>query len=456
MLLQSKKIAGVFLLSLLYWLYLSQTTRMDIAVDSIGYEQLGRMLYSQGWISYFITGPNREPLYPLLIAASMHIEHATGLAYVKIMAVFGVMILFLTQALTYKILRLLNIRDGICILVLAYLALSPALNNAAFSLFSEIAVFPIILGIILTSADAWEAISQNKREQSLIYGALLGILLTAATLVKGIFECISPAYLIIFFTMVFLTEKTKKIATLLLCLAAAFSFYYVPITDYKWLNKQYNGNFAITNRASLALYGDTAQRMAPLTFNSFAEALAYVPGEGICKGIFGPKGCDFWSFQKCDELGTEKQIELSGPHLSLEKINDALIEASAQKALQNPLQYALMTFLEGFKMFFWESTKVGFVSYPNWLQNIYDIKILNNVLRFFLSLMTLLAVISLWCQALNPPRSPIVFLIGLLVFLYILFFSFFFIVNRYTLPIAPLYLIAIGLWINNLASKKIN
>jgi hypothetical protein len=454
MLLQSKKIAGVFLLSLLYWLYLSQTTRMSITADAICYESLGRMIYSQGWISYFTTGPNREPLYPLLIAASMHIGHITGLAYVKIMALFGVIILFLTQALCYKILRLLNIRNSICVLVLAYLALSPALNNAAFSLFSEIAAFPIILGIVLISANAWDAITQNKREQALIYGALLGILLTAATLVKGIFECISPAYLIIFFATVFLTDKTKKIATLLLCLAAAFSFYYVPITDYKWLNKQYNGNFAITNRASLALYGDTAQRMAPLTFERFAEALAYVPGEGVCNGIFGPRECDFWSFQKCDELGTEKQIELNIHHLSLEKINSALIKASAQKALQKPLQYALMTFLEGFKMFFWESTKVGFVDYPVWLQNIYDTKMLNNGLRFFASLMTLIAVISLWVSTLRSPRSPISFLIGQMVLLYIVFFSFFFIVTRYALPIAPLYLIAIGVWLNNLASKK--
>jgi len=461
MLLQTKKIAAVILLSLLYWLYLSLTTRMDIVFDSISYESLGRMIYSQNWIAYFTTSPyhgtlpNREPLYPLLIAASMHIEHITGLAYVKIMAFFGIMILFLTQVLTYRILRLLNIRNGICVFVLSYLAFSPALNNAAFSLFSEIAALPIILGIILISAGAWEAILQNKRNEALIYGTLLGILLTAATFIKAVFECISPVYLIVFFATVFLINKTKKISTLLLCLAAAVSFFYIPITGYKLLNKQYNGNFAVTNRGSWALYGNTDRRMEPLTIKRFAEALSYVPGEGVCNGLFGTKECSFWNSLNSDNLGFAKQKELSSQHLSDDKINAVLLKASAQKALSNPFQYIPLTFIEGLKMFFWESTKIGFVSYPSWLQKIYDIKALGNGLRFVVSIMTIIAVFSLWAQALKAQAPPVVFLIGMLVSLYILFFSFFFILTRYALPIAPLYLIAIGLWLNNLGSKKI-
>ena len=429
---------------------------MVIAFDSIGYESLARMIYTNGWVSYFTTGPNREPLYPLVVAASMHIGHTTSLAYVRIMAIFGVMIMFLTQALTYKILRLLNIRNGICMVVLAYLTLSPALNNAAFSLYSEIAALPIILGIILTSAGAWDSIAQTQRQRALVYGALLGILLTLATFIKAVFECITPAYLIIFFTTVFLTDKAKKITTLLLCLAAAISFFYVPITGYKWLNKQYNGNFAITNRGPWALYGSTARRMEPLTLKRFAEALAFAPGEGVCNSLFGPKECDFWSYRKSDEFGLAKQGELSSQPLSPEKINATLLSLSAQKALHNPFQYTLLTFIEGLKMFFWESTKVGFVSYPHWLQKIYDIKILNNGLRFFASLVSLIAVLSLWRQAFVSQRSsPVGFLMGVLIFLYILFFSFFFILTRYALPIAPLYLISIGVWINNLAPKKI-
>jgi len=424
---------------------------MVIVWDAAWYESLGRMIYAQGWIPYFTTGPNNEPLYPLLIAASMSFEHITGLAYVKIMPVFGVTILFLTQVLAYKILRLLNIRNGVCILILTYLALSPALNNAAFSLFSEIAAFPFILGIVLTSFYAWEAIKQNKRQRALIYGVLLGTLLTAATFIKAVFECITPAYLIIFLTSVFLTDKKTRAEhtrPLLLCVTAALIFFYVPVTGYKWLNLHYNGNFAITDRGSWALYGNTARRMEPLTLKRFAEALAFVPGEGVCNSLFGPKECDFWSFRKSDEFGLAKRGELNNQHLSPKKMNASLISLSAQKALQNPFQYALLTFIEGLKMFFWESTKVGFVSYPDWLGKIYTIKIFNNGLRFFASLLSLIAVLSIWLGALTPQRSPIAFLMGVLIFLYILFFSFFFILTRYALPIAPLYLIAIGVWIN--------
>jgi len=443
-------ILTVFLLSLAYWFYLAFNTQMIICFDSINYQDLGRLIQNHGFLAYFKNGPNREPLYPFLVSASMAIEQITGLAYVKIMAIFGVLIMFLTQVLTYRILRILNIGTGICVLVLSYFALSPALNNASFSLYSEITALPIILGIIMTSAVAWEAITKNKRQEALIYGALLGMILTLATFVKAAFECITPVYLIIFFACVIASEAKqsfKRITTLLFCLAAAFSFFYVPITGYKWLNLHYNGNFAITNRGSWALYGSTARRMEPLTFKRFAEALAYAPGEGVCNSLFGAQECDFWSYRKSDEFGYAKSNDSSA----------TLINLSTQKALHNPFQYTLLTAIEGLKMFFWESTQIGFVSYPHWLQKIYDTRIFNNGLRFLVSLISLAAVVVVWFQSLRPPSSPIGFLIGLLIFLYISFFSFFFILTRYALPIAPLYLICIGIWLNQkLAPKKIN
>jgi len=460
-------IVCVFLLSLVYWLYLSMTTRINFVYDSVSYENLGRMIETQGWNSYFTTGPNREPLYPLLVAASMSIGHITGLAYAQVMALLGVGIMFLTQLLTYRILRILNIHRGVCILVLSYLALSPSLNNCAFSLYSEIAALPLILGIVLVSFYAWEAITKNNRQQAISYGALLGILLTAATMVKAVFECITPVYLIILFMTIFLAKKEiasssrQKVGTprndtlkLLLCLAASASFYYVPITGYKYLNLHYNGNFAITDRGSWALYGNTARRMEPLTFKRFAEAVSYAPGAGVCNSLFGPKECDFWSYRQSDEMGMLKQDELSTQHLSPEKINADLIKMSAQKAIHKPFQYFLLTLVESVKMFFWESTRIGFVSYPNWLQRIYDIKFLNDALRFFMSLVTMAAVAALWYSALNPKKSPLGFLLGLMIFLYIFFFSFFFILTRYALPIAPLYLIAIGAWLNKYLNPK--
>jgi len=136
-------IAGIFLLSLGYWLYLAFCTRMIIVYDCIEYRYLGKFLLTKGLIGYLKAGPLREPLYPLLVAASMGLEQLTGLAYVQIMAGFGVLILLLSQVLTYTILRLLNIRQWITASVLIYFAVSPSLNNAAFSLFSEIVELPL-------------------------------------------------------------------------------------------------------------------------------------------------------------------------------------------------------------------------------------------------------------------------------------------------------------------------
>jgi len=322
-------IAGIFLLSLLYWLYLALTTRMEIVWDSIEYRSLGRMLESQGWIPYFTTGPHREPLYPLLIAASMRLEQITGFAYDKIMAFLGVIIMFLTQIMTYKILRLLNVRTAVCAMVLAYLAVSPALNNAAFSLYSEIAAFPVILGMVLAGTHAWNAVEQKDTQKAWGYGALLGLLLAAATFIKAVFECVAPVFLIMLFLAILREKKiassgtalpamtqtlrqakqlgllTQRLSVLLLCMAAALSFYYVPVTGYKWLNMHYNGSFAVTNRGSWALYGSTARRMQPLTFKRLAEAAAYAPAKAFVTPFLAPRNAIFghtgnpinWVFQ---------------------------------------------------------------------------------------------------------------------------------------------------------------
>jgi len=141
--LPSPIILTVILCSIIYWIYLSLSTRMDIAFDAIDYQTLAERIYTQGWISYFTTGPNREPLYPLLISLSMHIGHWIGLPYTKIMAIGGMIILSLSQLWIYHILRLLKIGTRVCVVVLIYWALSPALNNSAFSLFSEIITYPL-------------------------------------------------------------------------------------------------------------------------------------------------------------------------------------------------------------------------------------------------------------------------------------------------------------------------
>ena len=436
-------ILSIFLLSLLYWLYLAFYTSVAVVFDSLEYERLGRVLQHQGLMAYIKDGPQNEPIYPLFISLAMSIENFTGIGYAKIMAIFGVIILSVTQTLTYAVLRQLRIRVSICALVLIYLGLSPALLNSAFSLYSEIAAYPFILGIVLAAFACWRRIEQNNKK-AVLFGGLLGICSAAATLVKAVFECVFPAYLIIFATTALLTHKkqiSKKLTTMAILAAAVF--YYIPITGYKWLNQNLNGNFVITNRAPWALYGNTARRVEPLTPKKFLAGLAYVPGEGVCNGIFGPKECNFWSYRVSDYFGLTKLHELTDRHLSSSAINDTLLHLSVQKAIQNPAQYIVLTITEGFKMFFWESTKIGYVNYPPWLTRIYNHTLFKNILRLMVSLTTILAFFYGWIYIFKCQQVLTGFILTLLT-LTIAFYSPFFILTRYALPLAPLYLIISG------------
>src|SRR5262245_4838131 len=71
----------VVLLSLCYWVYLYFTTKMMVVFDSVGYENAGRLIFEKGWREYFVTGPEREPVYIFLIALSMKLGQIFGLHY---------------------------------------------------------------------------------------------------------------------------------------------------------------------------------------------------------------------------------------------------------------------------------------------------------------------------------------------------------------------------------------
>ena len=68
----------IFLVCFIYWGYLIFASSMVVQFDAISYEELGRMIYKEGWKAFFATGPHREPLYPLLVAFSMKIGDLFG------------------------------------------------------------------------------------------------------------------------------------------------------------------------------------------------------------------------------------------------------------------------------------------------------------------------------------------------------------------------------------------
>lgn len=439
----------VFLASLIYWIYLASTSRMIIDSDAIGYESAGRMLVQKGWLEYFLTGPNREPLYPFLVSLSMRLSSALSFSYQSIQVFIQLSLLFIAQLLMLRILRLLKINDWISGIAVLYLGISPAIVNSALSLFSEIVTYPLILAAILLTYKSWVSFSGGKG-QAILFSILSGLTFVLMVLSKGIFEFIIPVFVALFFLSTLLTRSRKFILNAVLYMIIFSAAFYIPVTGYKLANKTFNGNFAITNRGALVFYGTAAKRAEPLTRESLLTALASVPGERFCQSVFGEERCSSWSFKRSDEFGYSKIAELEEAGLAPGEVDKETIRISLKRISQNPAEYALFWFLEGLKIFFWESTQMGFVSYPPGLTKLFSWWPLKNGLRLSMSILTFASIIYLtvflWRGRKNVflPQGytgTLPFFSVLLIFLFGGVSALCYILPRYTLPIAPLHII---------------
>ena len=132
----SLKICLVVALTWGWWVYLALHSQMLISGDAIGYQNLGNLFYHGDWGTYFITGPNREPGYPLLVALSMRVAdwfHLDQLTVLKFMQLF---LLACTQLFVWTWLCRLGVSVGGTMLAVGYIGFSPALLNAALSMYS--------------------------------------------------------------------------------------------------------------------------------------------------------------------------------------------------------------------------------------------------------------------------------------------------------------------------------
>lgn len=455
----SLSIILAFSFCFIWWIYLAFTSKMVILFDSIGYERLGTLLAQKGWIAYFTGGPSREPLYPFFISLAMRLGNFLSISYQSILVVFQFALLSLTQFLTLHILEKLKVRAHIIAGVLLYMGLSPALVNSALSLYSEIAATPFILLIILASVWSWQSIFSGGVGKTFLFSCVLALACIAVTMVKGIFEAITPLLMIPFFTLLWKGMRAKDkwlIKNTLVFLCTVFIIYEGGLGGYKSLNKKYNGRFVLTDRGAWALYGNTARRIEKMTGERFLAALATVPGEGVCRALMNPQDCAFWSAETSDNLGSGKLLELRQKDIASADTDKILLRLSFKKALSNPFQYAVLMILEGGKMMFWESTRVGYVDYPGWLTRLYECVPFKSGLRLILALITSAALSYLtlgnWIRRkdyyTDPAKTPedsliLLFIFRLIVF-YILAHSLFFVVTRYIFPVAPLYLITAG------------
>jgi len=437
---------------------------MVIIFDSIDYENLGRMIYSKGWTEYFITGPNREPIYPTIISVAMRVGSFFSLPYLTILVYIQISILFLSQLLLFYVLKKLKTNPWIIAGIILYFGISPALVNSAFSLYSEIATYPWILSTIILTSTALKPIERTLPKIALT-GALTGICFLMLTSVKGIFELITPIYLLLFilFSLSFRGQFKKKFLHLLVFILFAILTFYSPLISYKFANKTYNGQYTLTSRGAWALYGNTARRAEPLSFKDYLSAFAYAPGKGVCHKFFDENSCQYWSFTKSDEFGFGMNRKLTEEGLSGDELNSALIKLSIKKASEHPFQYALLMGIESLKMFFWESTKIGFVNYPPWLTKIYDFSIFKDSLRLVLSILSFFSlnfsIILLWRKrkllTTNFEVETFYILLSAIIVIipYIGIHAIFYILTRYALVISPLFLILIAFMLQQITKK---
>ncbi|MBI4308967.1 MAG: hypothetical protein HY591_01405 [Candidatus Omnitrophica bacterium] len=435
------------ILSLIYLFYLSLICQTLFIYDSIGYIKLGERILHQGIIAYIQDGPQREPLYPLIIAAAMRLGQIFSVDYNWILKLLHIAILALTQVLAFIILKGLGVKGWPRTLAILYIGISPVLVNSTLWVYSEIAVMPLVLAVVLSAARAWKG-------PNAVNGIVLGLCLFLCVCAKNIFEAIAPLLMLPFLVLAIRKKWDRRVVVLFLTCSAAF---YIPLTSYKFLNYTLNGHFTFTDRASWALYGNTARRMEPLTSKRLAAAFAYIPSPHLCYVLLDRDHCDFWSYKPSDNYGAGKFQELQNNGTPKEKIDRIMINLAVRKTMDHPFQYTFLAFLESLKMLFWETSKAGQVTYPDWLEKTYNLKWFDPLLVSItagLSLCALVSLIILLYRGRNKTTAAGPYAQGLALFTLLMLMayaachSFFFVLQRYALPIAPLWIVAIAFMFN--------
>jgi len=454
----------VFLICLAYWGYLVFFSSMQISQDAIGYKNLGSLIYHEGWQEFYRTGPHYEPLYPFTISLSMGLADKLSVSYQLVQKLFQVGILFLTQFLILLVLNKLRIDNWIKLAALLYFGFSPAVVNVTFSLFTEIISYPFIVGALLCGLFSWRAIKLNFFGRSIILAVTTGLVFSFLIFGRALFEYVFYFFLLpyLFIAIASWRKKDRKI------LLNSFSFLIVAIltlncliVPYKLINKKLNGFFGMASEQYLYnLFGSVARRADELSPRSFLANLASIPGEGVCRRFFSEKECRACGYQRVDYHSREtlpKLLENTPSKEYKPKILSLIFEKAREKPLQ---QFMLMSF-EVLKLPFWETTQLGFVTYPPWLQKLFDLHFLNNAIRFVVALLTYWAIIVssltvfkkrklLLTRDLNRDENLVICLfLFLIIVSYAALHSIFLVITRYSLRIAPLYIICIAYLFNS-------
>ncbi|MCC6759215.1 MAG: hypothetical protein IT395_06290 [Candidatus Omnitrophica bacterium] len=458
---------GLIAVPVLYWLYLACVTQPVVVYDAQSYVDLAVMINQKGWQEYFISGPNREPIYPFLVALSMRLAGIGS--YVDVLKCFQFVLLLASVSLFVTLLMRSAISRTLAVAALLYFGFSPAITNSAFSLFSEGATYSFILGMILMAAAGWKSLHQGPVIKTLVLGLAFGAFFVGTTMIKGIYEMIFPLILIpfiIFAVKAWQLKKKQALKNTMVFLLATLMIFVSCVYGYKALNKKYNGLFVLTDRAGWVFYGAAARREMPLNVQSFGAAVAYdLFEEDGCKVVFPAPECEAWHVRVSEALGAQKNYEVIA-NFSPREQNAQLFKGAIEKILENPFQYVLLTALEWTHMFFWETTQIGFVVYPDWLDAVFGCVPFAKVLRFIVGALslaaTLLAVVFLWKNrkdlwahdGQDKDFVPVLFFAVYVVLCHVTLYSLFAIVPRHAVPIGPALILIIAFVAQRIFNKN--
>jgi len=449
-----------FVIPILWWAYLFFTTQFIVVYDSTGYEAAGQLIAHQGWAEFLRQGPQREPLFPGLIALSMRLGEYWGIAYAYPLKAIGLFFLFLTMIFSYRLMRMLGLGRSLACLFVFYLGISPTMTTSSLRLWSEFAAYPWVVLAVTWTIRSWELLEENPQGQQGNF-RMAGHALMVAVMFLGVMssKAIAEGVLILFLWPFYWRTfsslrrgdfvRARRVAVFCLIVLAVFEG---VVCAWRACNYHYNGQFAFTNRGDWALYGNTARRMEPLTLRRLGAALAYVPPMGICPSLFGDNDCNFWTARYSDDLITQKRDELTARGITGNAASRYFIASSLRMILSNPLQAGLLMFIEAHEMFFWEPI-TSFEVYPDWLQRIFYFPVFvyatMSVVAFFSWMGCVFAFFYLcrrsWKDGLpkKGEGSALLWVFNF-IFWYMALYSLYFILDRYSYPIVSLYLVLIA------------
>jgi len=443
-----------YMLPVLYWIYLTLTTNFVLVFDSEGYYGLAHLFYNGHWVEYFRTGPNREPLYPLIVAASMVTGKWLGISYTYTLKIFSFGFLIATMMVVQQALKMIKTSRWIVAATILYIGFSPILVNSALCLYSEIATFPWLVAAVLFSI-YYLRFLVDAGSKDFIPAIGLSLCLLGFTFVKGIGEGLGPLFLIWLFwhawrrcglkLLPFLRQSKFKILLPLL-------IFYAPLLSFKSLNYAFNGHFNLTNRGDIALGGTLIQRtQSPLTMENFLTHLSTVTVSygSPCTHFFSVEKCYYWS-KSPDDYFREFKQQFDQQNISLPPSKRMTISNSMVGLLMShPFRQIFYTLSEGLKMFFWQTSQGAFVVYPVWLEKIFNTP---NVV-VFMSLVTGGFCVLGFLTALALLRNELILVTVVLTGLLILLYSLDNIIHRYAIGAAPLIVLLNASCLSVLAAK---